>query len=63
MKMIYNKQKWSNPKSKINDKWVIYEIETKDLDMKLYHDPNYLGGYYSLTNIPPNNIKIIEFEK
>jgi hypothetical protein len=63
MKMIYNQQKWSNPKSKINDTWIIYEIDTKDLDIKLYYDPNYLGGYYTLSNIPPKNIKIIDFEK
>lgn len=63
MKMIYSQQKWSNPKSKINDSWIIYEIDTKDLDIKLYNDPNYLGGYYILSNIPPKNIKIIDFEK
>jgi len=63
MKMIYNQQKWSNPKSKIDDKWVIYEIYTNGLDLNLYYDPNYLGGYYLLSNIPPDNIKIIEFEK
>jgi len=63
MKMIYNQQKWSNPKSKINDEWVIYEIDTNDLDIKLYLDPNYLGGYYILSNIPTENIKIIDFEK
>ena len=62
MKMIYNQQKWSNPKSKINDKWVIYEIDTKDLDIKLYYDPNYLGGYYILSNIPSENLKILEKE-
>lgn len=63
MKMIYSQQKWSNPKSKINDKWIIYEIDTNNLDIKLYYDPNYLGGYYLLSNIPPKNIKIIDFEK
>jgi hypothetical protein len=62
MKMIYYQQKWSNPKSKINDKWVIYEIDTENLDIKLYTDPNYIGGYYVLSNIPPENIKIIETE-
>jgi len=63
MKMFYNQQKWSNPKSKIDDRWVIYEIDTNVLDLNLYYDPNYLGGYYLLSNIPPDNIKIIEFEK
>ncbi len=62
MKMIYNQQKWSNPKSKINDDWVIYEIDTSGLDIDLYYDPNYIGGYYLLKNIPSNNIKIVEVE-
>jgi hypothetical protein len=60
--MIYSQQKWSNPKSKINDKWIIYEIDTTGLDMKLYSDPNYIGGYYTLINIPSKSIKIIERE-
>lgn len=62
MKMIYNQQKWTNPKSKINDKWIIYEIDTDGLDMKLYSDPKYISGYYTLINIPSKSIKIIERE-
>jgi hypothetical protein len=62
MEMIYNQQKWSNPKSKINDDWIIYEIDTNGLDIDLYYDPNYIGGYYLLKNIPSNNIKIVEVE-
>lgn len=62
MEMIYNQQKWSNPKSKINDDWIIYEIDTSELDIDLYYDPNYIGGYYLLKNIPSNNIKIVEVE-
>jgi hypothetical protein len=62
MKMIYNQQKWSNPKSKIDDRWVIYEIETNGLDIKLYTDSNYIGGYYILNNIPISNVKKIEEE-
>ena len=62
MKMIYYQQKWSNPKSKIDDRWVIYEVDTRGLDIKLYTDPNYIGGYYILSNITPENIKIIETE-
>jgi hypothetical protein len=62
MIMIYSQQKWSNPKSKINDKWIICEIDTTGLDMKLYSDPNYIGGYYTLINIPSKSIKIIERE-
>ena len=60
MEMIYNQQKWSNPKSKINDDWIIYEIDTSGLDIDLYYDPNYIGGYYLLKNTPSNNIKIVE---
>ena len=62
MKMIYYQQKWSNPKSKIDDRWVIYEVDTRGLDIKLYTDPNYIGGYYILSNITPENIKVIETE-
>jgi len=50
-----------NPK--INTKWVIYEIDTNGLDIKLYKDPNYLNkGGYLLGNIPPTNIKTIKKE-
>jgi len=60
--MVYTQQKWSNPKSKINDKWIIYEIDTNGLDLSLYVDPNYPNGYYTLTNIPSYNIKVIDEE-
>lgn len=49
-------------KSKINDKWVIYEIDTDGLDIKLYKDPNYTNGYYSVSNIPAKNIKVFDKE-
>jgi uncharacterized lipoprotein YehR (DUF1307 family) len=62
MKMFYSQQKWSNPNSKINDKWLIYEIDTNDVEMKLYYDPNYIGGYYTLSNISPTKIKIVKTE-
>jgi hypothetical protein len=62
MKMIYNQQKWSNPKSKIDDRWVIYEIDTEGLEIRLYTDPNYVGGYYLLSNIPVSSLKVIEKE-
>ena len=62
MKMFYSQQKWSNPNSKINDKWVIYEIDMNDVEMKLYSDSNYIGGYYTLSNISPTKIKIVKTE-
>ena len=62
MKMSYDSQKWSNPKSKLDDSWVIYEIDTSGLDLKIYKDPNFIDGYYILSNIPTNKIKIIERE-
>jgi hypothetical protein len=63
MKMFYKSLLWKNTKNKIDYRWVIYEIDTKDLDIKLYLDPNYIGGYYTLDNIPPDKIKIVEYEQ
>lgn len=62
MKMFYNSKKWSNVNLKIKDKWIIYEIDTNNLDLKLYQDPNYNNGYYILNCIPTTNIKIIDKE-
>jgi len=62
MKMVYNYQLWTYPKSKLNIKYIIYEIETEGLDLKLYKDPNYPNGFYILENIPKENIKVIEKE-
>lgn len=62
MKTFYDYQKWSNPKSKIDDRWIIYEIDTNGLDIKLYTDTNYIGGYYILNNIPASNIKKFDEE-
>ena len=55
---FYNKNK------KINTKWVIYEIDTDNLNLTLYKDSNYIEkGFYLLGNIPSNKIKIIKKEK
>lgn len=62
MKMFYLQQIWSNPKLKINYRWIIYEINTENLDIKLYSDPNYIGGFYLLNNIPKSNFSKIEEE-
>jgi hypothetical protein len=62
MKFYYKNRKTNNKKDNINDKWVIYEIDTKDLNIKLFKDPNYINGYYIVDNIPKNLIKIIDKE-
>ncbi len=46
----------------IDDKWFIIEIDTSDLNILLYKDPNYESGYYVIDNIKPSSIKIIEKE-
>lgn len=52
-----------NKNPKINTQWIIYEIITENLDLKLYKDPNYLNkGYYLLGNISPNNVKVAKEE-
>ena len=62
MKLSYYQKKSLKNKNKINDKWVIYEIDTNNLDIKLFKDPNYNGGYYIIDNIGSNRIKIIDEE-
>jgi len=53
-----------NKNININTKWIIYEINTDDLKMSLYKDPNYPEkGYYLIGNIPPENIKVKNYEK
>jgi hypothetical protein len=50
-------------KKKVNTKWIIYEINTENLELKLFKDSNYIDkGFYLLGNIPPNNINIIKKE-
>ena len=63
MKSSYISRYIKNRKNKINTKWIIYEIDTNGLNLKLYKDPNYIDGYYSVDNIPKENIKIIDAEK
>jgi hypothetical protein len=45
-----------NKKYKKNVKWIIYEIENKGF--KLYKDPRYINGYYTMDSISPNLIKV-----
>lgn len=43
--------------------WDLLEIDTTLIPgdyLKLYRDPNYYNGYYTLNNIPPQAIKIIK---
>lgn len=56
---LYKKTK----ENKINIKWIIYEIDLKNFNIKLYNDPNYLNkGYYCINNIPKERIKIFDKE-
>ena len=61
MKLYYVGKKSKNRKNKINDKWIIYEIDSSELNIKLYKDPN-SNGYYCIDNIPANKIRIIDKE-
>jgi hypothetical protein len=56
---IRNPKKYYNK----NTKWTLFEINTEKAKIdKLYIDPNFLGGYYYLNNIPNNALQIIERE-
>jgi len=58
MNVYYSELKYKNRNLKINSDWIIYEIDTKSII--LYKDPNYINGYYTTNNIPPNKIKIVD---
>ena len=68
MKLHYSEErdtnlyKLGNKKYKKNTKWIIYEIDNHDDDILLYKDPRYINGYYTLSNINPNDIKEKERE-
>lgn len=62
MKIAYNYKYYLKKKKSINYKWIIYEIDSSELNIKLYKDPNYINGYYAVDNIPSDLIKIIESE-
>ena len=63
MKYDYVKRKNINKLNKINTDWIIYEIDTKNIE-KLYKDPNYIDkGYYIVDNINPKDIIIYDKEK
>ena len=63
MKYDYVKRKNINKLNKINTDWIIYEIDTKNIE-KLYKYPNYIDkGYYIVDNINPKDIIIYDKEK
>jgi len=50
-------------REELDTKWLIYEISTDGLDLKLYKYPNFVNrGYYLICNIT-NHLKIILKEK
>lgn len=54
---IYNKQKRKYDK---NTEPIIFEIDNSEQFIKsLYKDPNYENGYYTLDNIPPSKISLV----
>lgn len=56
---IKNSQKYYNK----NIKWILFEIDSEQAKIdKLYQDPNFLGVYYYLNNIPKESIEILEKE-
>ena len=65
MNLLYAMNKFSKSKNNINTKWIIYEIDTNDLDLKLYQDPNYTNSTaaYTTDNINRDNITIFDKEK
>jgi len=64
MNFIYGMHKYTDKKNKINTKWIIYEIASKKLDLKLYIDPNYPNStaVYTIDNISSNNLTTYDKE-
>jgi hypothetical protein len=46
----------------VNTKWIIYKIDSSELNIKLYKDPNYNNGYYCVDNIHPKYLSIFDLE-
>ncbi len=65
MNFLYGMNKFSNSKNNKNTKWIIYEIDTRNLDIELYQDPNYTNSTaaYTSDNINRDNITIFDKEK
>lgn len=49
----------SDKKYNKNTTPIIFEIDTKNIK-RLYKDPNYINGYFTVDNIPPNDIITIK---
>lgn len=50
-----------NKFSKLSDMEIcIFEIDTNNLNIDLYKDPNFINGFYTMDNIIQNNIKLID---
>lgn len=64
MKFIYGMNKFNRKENKINDRWIIYEIDMNGLDIKLYEDPNYRNSTaaWTIENIPVGNIIVLDKE-
>lgn len=65
MKYDYEKIKQENPKNEINTKWIIFEVDTVNIqDLKLYKDTCFKDkGFYCVDNISPKTISVFEEEK
>jgi hypothetical protein len=67
MKLYYSEErdtnlyKLNNKKYRKNTKWILYEIDNTS-NLKLYKDPRYINGYYTLDNINPQDIREIKRE-
>ena len=61
MKLYYSERLSKNNRDKINSKWILYKIDSTNLNIKLYKDPN-SSGYYCIDNIPADRLSIIDKE-
>jgi hypothetical protein len=66
MKLHYSEERdinhfeLGNKKWNKNTKWIIFKINNTSL--KLFNDPRYEDGYYTMDNIKPSDISVIEKE-
>jgi hypothetical protein len=60
MNLFYNIELDKNDKNKKDIEPFVLEIDNSDKNIIHYKDPNYSNGYYTLSNIQPNKIKVLE---